>query len=66
MGRDDPRIIAEDYEAKTVTISRRDFDQLIDRDEWLDCLEAAGVDNWSGYDVAVDISRENGREDDDD
>lgn len=26
-----------------------------ERLEWLDCLEAAGVDNWSGYSYAQDI-----------
>lgn len=25
---------------------------------WLDCLENAGVDNWSGRDYAVDLYRE--------
>lgn len=29
--------------------------KLQERDFWLDCLEAAGVDNWEGYDVAIDI-----------
>jgi hypothetical protein len=24
-------------------------------DAWLRCLEAAGVDNWSGYDLAIEI-----------
>ena len=23
--------------------------------DWLYCLEAAGVDNWEGYDIAIDI-----------
>ena len=26
------------------------------REDWLICLEQAGVDNWEGYSVAVDIS----------
>jgi hypothetical protein len=25
------------------------------RDKWLSCLEAAGVDNWEGYDIAIDM-----------
>lgn len=34
---------------------------LRDADEdalWLQCLESAGVDNWSGYDYASDLFRE--------
>lgn len=33
----------------------RKVERLEERDEWLSCLEAAGVDNWDGYDIARDI-----------
>jgi len=32
--------------------------KLQERDNWLNCLEAAGVDNWEGYDIAQDIRDE--------
>lgn len=31
---------------------------LEDRDAWLQCLEAAGVDNWQGIDEAFDMRNE--------
>lgn len=37
----------------TVTISRKEYDALLAAREKLDALEAAGVDNWSGYDDAM-------------
>lgn len=36
----------------TVTIPTADYDKMIARLDWLDCLEAAGVDAWDGYDTA--------------
>lgn len=39
----------------TVTISKEQYDELLERDRWLDALEAAGVDNWQGYDFAHEI-----------
>ena len=30
-------------------------DKLSERDRFLDALEAAGVDNWEGYDEATEI-----------
>ena len=32
-----------------VTITKAEYDELMDRDEELTRLEAAGVDNWEGY-----------------
>ncbi len=34
---------------KTVTISRADYESLIDDQKWRICLEAGGVDNWPYY-----------------
>jgi hypothetical protein len=41
-----------------VTIPKSEYELLLARVEWLDCLEAAGVDNWSGFDDAREIMRE--------
>ncbi|MGP5310571.1 lambda-exonuclease family protein [Vreelandella alkaliphila] len=37
-----------------VTISRKEYDQLLAAQAMLDALKAAGVDNWSGYSAAMD------------
>jgi hypothetical protein len=37
---------------ETVTISMKEYQTLVDSKSLLDCLEAAGVDNWDGYDYA--------------
>ena len=33
--------------------------ELRKRDYWLQCLEAAGVDNWQGMEEAIEIYRTN-------
>lgn len=38
-----------------VTIPKSQYDRLVDAAEWLDCLNAAGVDNWEGIDEAIRI-----------
>lgn len=38
---------------------------LLKRESWLTCLESAGVDNWSGYEHAIDI-RDGYNDDNDD
>lgn len=43
---------------QTITISTREYEQLIEDQLWLQCLEEAGVDNWQGMEVAIDIKRE--------
>lgn len=43
---------------KTITISVAEYDELLDRDYFLSCLEAAGVDNWQGYDHAQEMYEE--------
>ncbi len=42
----------------TVEISRAEYQHLLQRLRLLEALEAAGVDNWSGYDDALDMLRE--------
>ena len=44
---------------ETITIPLKEFTRLTERDDWLACLEAAGVDNWQGYDYACELSQEN-------
>lgn len=41
-----------------------EYKKLVNRDDWLSCLEAAGVDNWSGYDDAREMQREDADEED--
>ena len=36
-----------------VTITRKEYDRLLAAQAMLDALEAAGVDNWSGYSDAM-------------
>jgi len=38
-----------------IEIKKSEYDSLRDRDDWLTCLESAGVDNWEGYDFAREI-----------
>lgn len=47
----------------TVTIAKSHYAQLLDDQYKLECLEAAGVDNWSGYDDAMEMYREGEEED---
>ena len=49
---------------ETVTITKREYDRLLDDSLKLGCLEDMGVDNWCGYDDAQKLYREerkNGR-----
>lgn len=38
-----------------VTIPRSEYEELVDDAEFLRALRMAGVDNWDGYDYAIDI-----------
>ena len=37
-----------------VTITRNEYEELLDCKERLEWLEAEGVENWEGYDYAMD------------
>ena len=37
-----------------VTITRKEYEDLQQDEYFLQCLRAAGVDNWVGYEYAVD------------
>jgi hypothetical protein len=41
-----------------VEITESYYRELLERDNWLSALEAAGVDNWDGYEVAMEIAAE--------
>jgi hypothetical protein len=41
-----------------VSITKAEYDRLVERDEWLGWLEAAGVDNWNGMDEAISMRNE--------
>ena len=41
-----------------ITIKKSYYDELMKNDLKLSALDAAGVDNWNGYDDAMDIFRE--------
>lgn len=40
---------------ETITINKTEYDQLLKDSKMLECLEAAGVDNWEGYDDALNL-----------
>ena len=40
---------------ETITIKKKEYDNLVERDEFLNCLEACGVDNWCGWDDAWEM-----------
>lgn len=42
----------------TVTISVEEYEELIESQVWEQALQQAGVDNWDGYDEAIQIYQE--------
>lgn len=42
----------------TIEISKSEYDSLLQQSEWLECLEAAGVDNWQGIEEAYALFKE--------
>ena len=41
-----------------VTITKKEYDSLLEDSFFLECLRGAGVDNWSGYDYAIELKNE--------
>lgn len=41
----------------TVEITEERYDELVEAEQVLDALLNAGVDNWEGYDYAMEIAR---------
>jgi hypothetical protein len=50
---------------ETVTISKTEYDRLIEDQLILQALYAGGVDNWDGYNDAVGGEEEDDEEDED-
>ena len=42
----------------TITITLAEYEKLLATERWNDALDAAGVDNWCGFDEACAILRE--------
>lgn len=42
-------------ESEVVTISKIEYNDLLDDQKLLLCLQSAGVDNWLGYDFALEM-----------
>ena len=40
---------------ETIEITRAEYEQLKDDAKFLAALRAAGVDNWNGYDYAMEL-----------
>lgn len=40
---------------KFVVISKDEYDSMARDVDWLVCLQAAGVDNWSGIEYAIQL-----------
>ena len=43
---------------ETITISKKEYESLLQDSKKLSALEGAGVDNWQGYDEAMELIRE--------
>lgn len=43
---------------ETITISKEEYESLLENSKKLEALESAGVDNWQGYDYAMEIYNE--------
>jgi hypothetical protein len=43
---------------EVITIPRSEYEKLLRDSELLSCLEACGVDNWSGWDMAMQMFSE--------
>ena len=43
---------------ETVTISKKEYESVLEDSKKRTALENAGVDNWQGYDYAMELMRE--------
>jgi hypothetical protein len=41
-----------------IELTQDEYDELMSDSLFLSCLEAAGVDNWDGYEIAQDMYAE--------
>ena len=40
---------------EVITITKKEYESLLEDSKWLRVLENAGVDNWEGYDYAREL-----------
>ena len=50
--------MSEPTKDEMISIPKKVYDQLIEDQKWLGALEAAGVDNWEGINVAREFLSE--------
>lgn len=43
---------------ETITISKKEYNKLLETAKFMRALERAGVDNWEGYGIAQDYLEE--------
>jgi hypothetical protein len=48
---------------ETITITKQEYDQLVEDQQFLHALQNAGVDNWEGYDYALELLEKDEGED---
>lgn len=58
-------VIVQNSNPEEITISTEEYEILVHRSRYLDYLEMGGVDNWDGFDFAMDAAREDGFFDED-
>lgn len=47
----------------TICITKQEYEEMQDEILFLECLRSAGVDNWDGYDYAIDEYHQSREED---
>lgn len=52
------KMSVEENNEKTVKISNERYQELLEAEKMLICLQGAGVDNWGGYDDAMEMMAE--------
>jgi hypothetical protein len=46
-----------EMDKENITITKDEYRRLLNAEDKLSCLESCGVDNWSGYDDAMEMMR---------
>lgn len=44
--------------SEEITITKKEYEELLDQVRLLNCLRSGGVDNWGGYEFAIEIYQE--------
>lgn len=48
-------MFGKDIPSTDITITKEQYESFLEDEKMLRALEAAGVDNWEGYDFAMEI-----------